>query len=175
MFTVPLSLLVVDQSSRVICPGLLFQTASSCMPPSLCLSGDPFSTSSLDDLFLLHCGFHVRVCLVRWCWLPEHVTNPPHRLLVVSSPAVSWCVLSHKSMLLMVSGRRICRILLRQLLITVVQCTCVRKSLSVLVHLSNAMDSHHFFISVVVHSNRRIEISHEDGHILFSALVQDAL
>ena len=32
----------------------------------------------------------------------------------------------------------------------VLQCTCVRKSLSVLVHLSYTMGSHHFFISFVV-------------------------
>ena len=31
-----------------------------------------------------------------------------------------------------------------------------------------------FFIFVDVHSNLSIEISHENGHILFSALIQDA-
>jgi len=43
----------------------------------------------------------------------------------------------------------------------------VSANLSVLVHLSYTMGSHHFFISVVVHFNLRIEISHENDHIIF--------
>ena len=71
-------------------------------------------------VFLFLCGFHVRACLeivdvgFRSVW-PIH----PHRLFLISSPTFCWCIFSHKSLLLMVFGQRIWRILLRQLLIKV--------------------------------------------------------
>ena len=65
-------------------------------------------------LFVLPCGFHVRACLVivdagfRSVW-PIH----PHRLLLITSPAVSWCF-SPTSQCCWC-----CRFLLRQLLMKV--------------------------------------------------------
>ena len=71
-------------------------------------------------IFLFPWWFHVRACLVvldvglrSVC--PSHL----HLLFCISSSAGVWLVLSHRSLLLMVSGQRIWRIFLRQVLMKV--------------------------------------------------------
>ena len=71
-------------------------------------------------LFLLPWGFHVRTCLVMFVlgflkvW-PSH----PHLLLRISISIWAWCVLSQRSLLLILSIQCIRRILLRQWLTNV--------------------------------------------------------
>lgn len=65
-------------------------------------------------------GFHVKACLVVLeASFPRVCPIHPHRFLLILSPAGSWCVLCHRSVFLMVSGQRMLRILLRQLLMKV--------------------------------------------------------
>jgi len=108
-----------------------------------------------SPLFLFPCGFHVMACLVIVdagfrSVLPIHL----HRLLI-SSPAFCWYVFSHKSLLLMVFGQRIWRILLRQLLIKVCNFLVV---VLVILHVSAPYSSTDFTLEL----NRRIFVYNDN-------------
>jgi len=109
-----------QQSSKVFCPSLF--SSSLQLYPVLFVFVRKFLLRVFlgRRLFLFPCGLHVSTCLVifdagfRSVW-----SIHPHCLLLISSPASSWCVFSHMPLLLMEFGQRIWRILLRQLFIKV--------------------------------------------------------
>ena len=90
-------------------------------------------------LFLVPSGFHLRACLVmlvvgfRSAW-PIH----PHLLLLISSSTGGRPALCQRSLLLIVSGQRILKILLKQLLMNV--CTFIVVGFVVL-HVSDPYNS----------------------------------
>ena len=141
MSTISTRTLAVDHNLPVFCPSICLQVY-----PDIFVS----VWRSLLQLFLgsllfpFPCGFHVRTCLVILdAGFLSVSTIHAHHLLLISSPAISWCVLSHKSMLPTVSGQRIWRILLRQLLIKV--CAFLMVVLVVL-HVSAPYSSTNFTI-----------------------------
>lgn len=70
--------------------------------------------------FRLPWGFHLRVCLVMFVGGLRRVCPiQPHLLFQISTSIGSWHVLSHRLVLLIVSGQRMWRILLRQVLMKV--------------------------------------------------------
>ena len=113
-------------------------------------------------LFLFPCGFHVRACLVIVddAWFPECVTNPPPSFPSHLRHSFRWCVFSHKSLLLMVLGQRIWRILLRQLFIKV--CNLLMVVLVVL-HVSAPYNSTDFTLEL----NRRIFVCNDNTGALY--------
>ena len=81
--------------------------------------------------------------------------STPHRLLLISSPAFCWYVFSHKSLLLVVFGQRIWRILLRQLLIKVFNFMVV---VLVVLHVSAPYNSTYFTLELT----RRIFVCNDN-------------